>query len=74
MIINACCLGLWQKYKGMCWGLGLVVLGAGRVVRRRHLPVCMTDPEKLGKVGNLIPMPEARESPHLKYCKALKSL
>ena len=27
-------------------GLGLVVLGAGRVVGRRCMPECMTEPEK----------------------------
>ena len=27
-------------------GLGLVVLGAGRVIGRRRMPECMTEPEK----------------------------
>ena len=40
--------------------LGLVVLGIGRVVGRRRIPDCMTEPEKYGLVSNLTRMPEAQ--------------
>ena len=44
MIINARFLGLCQVHKGLRWELGLVVLGVGRVVGRRRMPECMTEP------------------------------
>ena len=44
MIINARFLGLCQVHKGMRWGVGLVGFGVGRVVGRRRMPECMTEP------------------------------
>ena len=46
MTINARFLGLCQMHKGRHWGVGLVVLGAGRVVGRRRMPEGMTEPNK----------------------------
>ena len=47
-------------HKGRRWDLGLVVLGAGRVIGRRSMPECMTEPEKLGQVSNLTPVLETK--------------
>ena len=47
MIINARFLrALSSAQEHLLGGLGLVVLGVGRVVRRRRMPECMTEPEK----------------------------
>ena len=40
-------------------GLGLVVLGTGRVVGRRRMPQCMIVPKIYGPIRNLIPVPKA---------------
>ena len=37
-----------------------MVLGAGRVVGRRRMSECMTEPERYGPVSNLIPVPNAK--------------
>ena len=42
--------------------LGLAVLGTERVVGRRRMPECMTEPEKKGKLSNLTPVPETKRN------------
>ena len=58
MIINYCFGGSFKSTRNGAGGLGLMVLGAGRVVGRRHMPENVTEPEKLGQVCNLTLVPE----------------
>ena len=46
MTINARFQGLRKMHRAGAEGLGLVVLGAGRVVGRRHMLGYMTEPKK----------------------------
>ena len=46
VVINARFLGLCQMHRAGAKRLGLVVLGTGKVVGRRRMPECMTEPEK----------------------------